>query len=147
MILFNFLAQFREDHFSYPVVSSFELFFLLVYCIRLDVSSLSPFNPTFAFIPKTYHYNRHTLLIVIHINVSRWFSSRVWVTTSLLKSPGTLLSILADFNNATVCMISIRPLISKSSSPCTDSLVNILSAPITICIIYFSCSVAFFLVL
>ena len=36
------------------------------------------------------------------------------------KSPQisrTLLSILADLNNAIVWMVSIRPLISKSSSP------------------------------
>ena len=47
------------------------------------------------------------------------------------KSPQvsrTLLSILADLNNAVVCIVSTRPLISKSSSP----LLTVLSEPITI---------------
>ena len=44
----------------------------------------------------------------------------------------TLLSILADFNNAVVWMVSTRPLISKSSCPCTRPLVTVLRAPITI---------------
>ena len=51
------------------------------------------------------------------------------------KSPRvsrTLLSIMADLNNAVVWMSSTRPLISKSSSPCTNPLVTIPSAPIAI---------------
>ena len=45
--------------------------------------------------------------------------------------PRTLLSILANLNNAVIWMISTRPLISKSSSLCTNPLVAIPSAPIT----------------
>ena len=51
------------------------------------------------------------------------------------KSPQvswTLLSILADLNNAVVSMVSTRPLISKSTHPCTNPLVTVPSAPITI---------------
>ena len=44
----------------------------------------------------------------------------------------TLLSILADFNNAAVWMVSPRPLISSSSSSCINSLLIVPSAPITI---------------
>ena len=44
----------------------------------------------------------------------------------------TLLSILADLNNALVQIVSIHPLISKSSSPCTNPLVTLPSAPIII---------------
>ena len=44
----------------------------------------------------------------------------------------TLLSILADLNNAVVWMVSTHSLISKSSSPCTNPLVTVPSAPITI---------------
>ena len=43
-----------------------------------------------------------------------------------IKSPQvfrTLLSILADLNNAVISMVSTRPLISKSPSPCTNHLV------------------------
>ena len=51
------------------------------------------------------------------------------------KSPQvskTLLSILADPNDAIVWMVSTRPLFSNSSSPFTNPLVTIPSAPNTI---------------
>ena len=51
------------------------------------------------------------------------------------KSPqvsGTLLSILAIFNNAVVWTVSTRPLISKSSNPCTNPFVTEPSAPTTL---------------
>ena len=54
------------------------------------------------------------------------------------KSPQvsrTLLSILADFNNAVVGMVTTRPLISKSSSLCTNPQVTVPRAPITLGII------------
>ena len=54
---------------------------------------------------------------------------------SLLKSPQvtrTVLSILADFNNAVVWMVSARPFISKSSCPFTNPLLTVPRAPITI---------------
>ena len=47
----------------------------------------------------------------------------------------TLLSILADLNNPVVWMVSTRPFISKSSGPCTNHLVTVPRAPITIGII------------
>ena len=50
------------------------------------------------------------------------------------KSPQVsrnLLSILADLNNAVVWMVSTRPLISTSFSPCTNFLVTVPSVPIT----------------
>ena len=53
------------------------------------------------------------------------------------KSPQvsrTLLNIQADLNNFVVSMVSICPLISKSSSPCTNPLEIVPSAPITISI-------------
>ena len=46
----------------------------------------------------------------------------------------TLLSILANDSNAVLWMVSTRPLISKSSSPCTIHLMTVPSAPITIII-------------
>ena len=51
------------------------------------------------------------------------------------KSPQvsrTLHSILADLKNAAIWIISSRSVISKSSGPCTNSLVTGPSAPITI---------------
>ena len=47
----------------------------------------------------------------------------------------TLPSILSDINNAVVWTVSIRPVISKSSSPCNNPMVTVLRAPITIGII------------
>ena len=44
----------------------------------------------------------------------------------------TLLSILADLNNAIVWMVSTRDFLSKSSSPCTNPLVTVPRLPITI---------------
>ncbi len=63
-----------------------------------------------------------------------------WANWSLSdkKSPQlsrVLLSILADLNNAVVWMVSIRPVISKSSSPCTNPSATVPRAPITIGII------------
>ena len=64
--------------------------------------------------------------------VSHWSLSD---NKSLQVSP-TLLSILANLNNAVVWMVSIRPVISKYSSPCTNNpLVTVPRAPITIGII------------
>ena len=51
------------------------------------------------------------------------------------KSPqisGILFSILADFNYAVVWMVSTCPLISKTFHPCTNPLVIVPNAPITI---------------
>ena len=62
------------------------------------------------------------------------FLTGVWVTTSLFKSPGTLLRILADLNNALVEMISTLPPISKFSSFCINPLVTVPRVPIIISI-------------
>ena len=51
-----------------------------------------------------------------------------------LQVSRTLLSILADINNAVVLILTTRPLISKSSRPFTKSLVTVLRAPTTIVI-------------
>ena len=76
-----------------------------------------------------------SLLRVFHTSVSWWFHTGVWVTKTSPQVSMTLLSILADLNNAVVWMVSTRPVISKYSSPCTNSLVTLPRAPITIGII------------
>ena len=52
-----------------------------------------------------------------------------------LQVSRTLLGILADLTNALVWMVFTRPLISKSSSPCTNLLVTVPKTSITIGII------------
>ena len=68
-------------------------------------------------------------LRVFHISFSWWSFNGVWVTASLLKSPG--LSILADLNKAIVWTVSIHPVIYKSFSPCTNPLLTVPRALIT----------------
>ena len=53
------------------------------------------------------------------------------MTTSLQKSPG----LFSIFWPISIMMVSSRPVISKSSSSCTNSLVTVPRAPITIGII------------
>ena len=60
--------------------------------------------------------------------ISHWSLS----DSKSLQVSWTLLSFLANLNNAVVWMVSTRPLISKSSSPCTNPLVTVLRATITI---------------
>ena len=69
-------------------------------------------------------------LRVFHISFSRWFLTEVWVTASLLKSPG--LSILAVLSNAIIWIVSTRPPTSKFSMPFNNPLVIVPKAPITI---------------
>ena len=81
-----------------------------------------------------YHcyYYYFTLLRVFHTSVSRWFLIGVWVTASLIKSPE--LSIPDDLNNALVWIVSTLPPFSNFSSPFTNFLVTVPSAPITMSI-------------
>ena len=60
--------------------------------------------------------------------VSHWSLS----DSKSLQISRTPLSIMADLNNAVVLMVSIRPLISKFSTPCTNPLVPVPSAPFII---------------
>ena len=53
------------------------------------------------------------------------------LTTNSPQVSRTLLIILADRSNAVVWMVSTRPLISESSSHCTNPLVTVPRAPIT----------------
>ena len=63
--------------------------------------------------------------------VSHWSLS----DNKSFKVSRTLLSILPDLNLVVVWIISTHPVISNSSSPCTNLLLTVLRAPITICII------------
>ena len=112
MIKFKFLVQFPVDHLSHSVASCFILFFALIYTTLLFYS-----------------------LRVFHISASWWFSTGVSIDSKPPQISRTLLSILADLNIAVVWRVSIRPVISKSSSPCINLLVSVPTIPITIGII------------
>ena len=57
--------------------------------------------------------------------VSHW-------SLSDIKSPQVSRTLLGILNNAVVWMVSTRPIISKSFSPCTNPLVTVLRANSTI---------------
>ena len=57
----------------------FSFFFFLLIIIRAGV---------LAEIRWYYYYYYYSLIRAFHISVSRWFFTGVWVTASLLKSPG-----------------------------------------------------------
>ena len=76
-----------------------------------------------------------SLLRVFHTSVSWWFLTWILGDNKSPQVSRTLLSILADLSNAVVCMVPTCPVISKSSSPCTNLLVTVPSALITIGII------------
>ena len=61
-------------------------------------------------------------------------SSWSWSNRKSPKLSRTLLSILTDFSNAVVSMVSTRPLISKSSNCSSNPLVAVPSPPIIISI-------------
>ena len=65
-------------------------------------------------------------LMVFHLSLSDSKSPQV---------SKSLLDILANFSNAVVWMVSTCPHISKSSSPCTNTLLTVPRVPITIGII------------
>ena len=65
-------------------------------------------------------------------NVSRWIFAGVWVTDKFSQVSRTLLSILAVFKDAVGWVVSICPLVSKSSCPITNSFGIVLIALIKI---------------
>ena len=90
---------------------------------------------------KSQHFTKRLLLLLVEVVFYSFksFSHHRWLMVSHWslndgKSPQVsriLLNILANLNNDVVWMVSARPLISKSSSPCTNPLVTVPSAPIT----------------
>ena len=63
--------------------------------------------------------------MVFHWNLNESKSSQV---------SRTFLCILSDLNNAVVWMVSTRPFISKSPTSCTNPLLTVSTAPITVSI-------------
>ena len=84
-------------------------------------------------------FNLYYNFIIIIITHWEFFSSALANGLSLefewQQASRTLCSILADLSNAVVWIISTRPVISNSSSPCTNLLVTVPRAPVIIGII------------
>ena len=84
------------------------------------------------FISSSSHYYNHVtsceLLKPVPPEVFKWSHS----DSKSLPVCRTLLSILADLNNAVVWIVSIHPLISNSFSPLSKPLETVPSAPNTI---------------
>ena len=83
-----------------------------------------------SFVSLLLFYSFESFSYQLHQMVSHW-------SLSDSKSPQvsrTYLCNLADLNNLVVWMVSTRPLISKSSTTCTNPLVTVPNAPITISI-------------
>ena len=103
--------------------------------------SSSPFNNPLVTVARAPITIGIIIIIIIIIILFVWvFSHQRYLmvfhwSLSDSKSPQvsrTLLSILADLNNAVVSTVSTRPLISKSSSLCTIPLVTVPSVSITV---------------
>ena len=105
------------------------LFFFLLIIIRSGLLAEIKWSMCMSKSHRSYYYY-YSLIRGFHISVCRWFFTGVWVTASLLSR--TLLSIRVDLNNTLLWMVSIRPLVSKSSSPFNNPLLAVPRAPITI---------------
>ena len=77
---------------------------------------------------------------VFHISVNLWLFYKSLTDRKSPHVSKTFLRILANLNNVVVWTISTSPVIFNSSSPCTNHLVTVPRASITISIIVTLCS-------
>ena len=61
-----------------------------------------------------YYYDYYSLIRAFHISNSRWFFTEVWVTASLLKSPGLF---LVFWQFSTMLSFGWSPLVRQPPSP------------------------------
>ena len=147
-------GSFKVLHFFsfYFQVFAFTLLYLLTHMLLSAGTDISIRRHVFSFIVLNYHiwsialyfsvhtlWDFHTIIILSLESFShqQTLMNFHW-SLSDSKSPQvsrTLLSIVADLNNAVVWTVFTHPVISKSYSPCTYPLVNVPRTPITIGII------------
>ena len=125
----SLLTEINLSFFYQKVSCTSELYILgfsLTLIVTLPCREWSFFN--------IFWWGRIIIIIILRI----WeFFTLVLADSFPLESQSlqvsrTLLSILANPNNAVVWMVSTCPLISKSFSPCTNPLVTVLSMSVTI---------------
>ena len=111
IVIYSFCASLFHSLIMWLNVSSLSLYNLYVlFCCVIIIVIIS-----------------HCELRVFHTHVSWWYFTGVWVTASFPNS--CFLSIMADFNNGLVWIVSARP-ISISSCPLTKPLRTVPCAPI-----------------
>ena len=106
--------------------------------IRPPISKSSrPFNNPLVIVPKApitigtiVTFMFHSFLRVFSTSFSRWFHTSL-SDTRCPQISRTLSSILTDLNNAVVWMVSTGPIVSKSFSPCANTMVTVLDLIIT----------------
>ena len=85
---------------------------------------------------QNHHHYYFYSLSFFHISISWWFFHWSFSDSKSPQVSSTLLSILADLKQcSSFGQFSTPPIISKSFSPCTNPLVTVPRAPITISII------------
>ena len=77
--------------------------YIVIVCIRVSNS--------FSFY---YYYYYYSLIRAFHISDSRWFFTEVWMTASLLKSPGLF---LVFWQFSTMLSFGWSPLVRQPLSP------------------------------
>ena len=87
---YNVLLLFSITLFYYYSVLYCFSIIIIQYYIVLLLSLLLLFS-IILFYYYYYNYYHYSLIRAFHISVSRWFFTGVWVTASLLKSPGLFL--------------------------------------------------------
>ena len=154
MVKFKFLAHFLVNHLAHPVVSSLVLLlcqfaasayyvidgFISVTCIAYICCFVASYLST-----PWYDWVLWRCFVIIIIIIISSFYTSFFFTPALVGGPllefewqsqisRTLLSILVDFNNAVIWVVSILPLISCSSCifskplwgvPCTPTAIGL----------------------
>ena len=137
-------ASLFKSHGLFSVDLNNTVVWMVSTCPLISKSS-SPFTNPFGILPRTLITIGITTTFMFHRFLSYYYNDHFtpWeffpsaladglLSDSKSQVSRTLLSILADLNNAVVSMVSAHPIISKSSSLCTNLLMIIPRAPITI---------------
>ena len=121
--LVRFLFFFLSPLFDGVWFRYSQIFVIFLFSSVLMVSWLVSFIP-FPFLINTFISAIYISWLIFICDCVNLTSHRSLSDSKSPQVSRTLLRILADLNNAVVWMVSTRPLIFKSSSPCTNPLVT-----------------------
>ena len=114
LVLYSLCANLLLSLITWLMISSLSPLNLhLLFCCVLSILALI-WLVLMAFFCAYYYYYYYSLIRAFHISNSRWFFTEVWVTASLLKSPGLFL-VFCPFS----IMLSFgwSPLVRQLPSP------------------------------